>query len=290
MNRKIAIYYFSGTGNTAYVVKLARDAFVRAGAGVDLFKIEDLHRKRAEFNLAGYDVLGIAHPVLGFDCPGFIYDFVRTLPSAENKPVFLLKTAGDYHAVNHSASHSIKKILSRKGYDPFYDEIVAMPANWLMAYDDRLNRQLVEAAPKRVAAAVRRILAGERQKLSNGLLLRIILRAIGYLEDQYGAKQFGRYLRAGASCTRCGKCARDCPTGNIELENEEVVFDNACVWCMRCIYNCPQKAIDNRYMNLFILKGGYSLARIRALAFEPIDFKGPKLSFWHKYFQRYFDE
>jgi len=291
LNCKIAICYFSGTGNTAYVVKLAQDAFVNAGVGVDLLKIEDLrHKKRAEFNPAGYDMLGIAHPVLGFDCPGLIYDFVRALPPAENKPVFLLKTAGDYHAVNHSASHSIKKILSCKGYDPFYDEIVAMPVNWLMAYDDRLNRQLVEVAPKRVEAAVQRILAGERRKLSNGLPLRIILKAIGYLEDRHGAKQFGRYLQAGASCTQCGKCARDCPAGNIELENEKAVFGDACIWCMRCIYNCPQKAIDNKHMNLFILKGGYSLARIRALPFEPIDFEGPKLPFWHKYFRRYFDE
>ena len=59
---------------------------------------------------------------------------------------------------------------------------------------------------------------------------------------------------------------------------------------MRCIYNCPQKAIDNKYMNLFILKGGYGLARTRALKFEPIDFKNPKISFWHKYFRRYFEE
>ena len=59
MNRRIAICYFSGTGNTAYVVEVAQDAFVSAGVGVDLFEIEDLrHKKRAEFNPAGYDMLG----------------------------------------------------------------------------------------------------------------------------------------------------------------------------------------------------------------------------------------
>lgn len=291
MNHKIAICYFSGTGNTAYVVELARDALARSGAGVELFKIEDLRGKSEdEFDPIRYDMLGIAHPVLGFDCPGFIYDFVRALPPTENKPVFLLKTAGDYHAVNHSASHSIKRILTRKGYDPFYDEIVAMPVNWLMAFDDQLNRQIVEAAPGRVHAAVRRILAYERRPLSNILPLRLILKFVGYLEDRQGAKQFGRYLRAGASCTLCGKCARSCPAGNIVLNNDKVAFDNACVWCMRCIYSCPQKAIDNKYMNLFILKGGYSLSHIRALKLEPIDFRKPQLPFWHKYFRRYFNK
>ena len=84
------------------------------------------------------------------------YDFVRALPSNKNLPVFLLKTAGDYHSVNNSASHSIKKILARKGYDPFYDEIIVMPVNWLIAYDDQLNRQIVEKAPDRVRAAALR--------------------------------------------------------------------------------------------------------------------------------------
>lgn len=291
MNHKIAICYFSGTGNTAYVVESARDAFGRSGVDVDLFKIEHLRRKKGtEFDPTEYEMLGIAHPVLGFDCPRFIYDFVHTLPLVENKPVFLLKTAGDYHAANHSASYSIKRILARKGYDPFYDEIIAMPVNWLMAYDDQLSRQMVEVVPARVEAAVRRILAHERRTLSNSLPLRLILKAIGYLEDRHGAKQFGRYLKANASCLRCGECVRNCPAGNIELRNDKVVFDNACVWCMRCIYSCPQKAIDNKYMNVFILKGGYSLARIRALRFEPIDFRNPKISFWHKYFRRYFEE
>ena len=291
MDRNIAICYFSGTGNTAYVVDLALNAFTRSGASVDLFKIEDMCRKKgAEFVPADYDMLGIAHPVLGFDCPGFIYEFVHSLPPVENKLVFLLKTAGDYHAVNRSASHSIKKILTKKGYDPFYDDIIAMPVNWLIAYDDQLNRQLVEAASSRVEAAIERVLAHERKILSNVLPLRLILKAIGYLEDRHGAKYFGRYLMTSASCDLCGECVRDCPVGNIDLKNDKIVFDGACTWCMRCIYNCPQHAIGNKYMNLFILRGGYSLTHIRALKFEPIDFTNPKLPFWHRYFRRYFNE
>jgi ferredoxin len=235
-------------------------------------------------------MLGIAHPVLGFDCPGLVSGFVRSLPPTCDKPVFVLKTAGDFHSINYSASYSIGRILSAKGYDLFYDEIVAMPSNWLVAYDDQLNRQLVERAPTRVDAAVRRILAGERRSLSNSWPSRIVLRAIGYLEDQHGARVFGRNLRAGESCTLCGRCARDCPSGNIRVTSEAVVFGNACVWCMRCIYNCPQQAIDNRYMNAFILRGGYSLNRVTELQCQPIDYESSKSPFWHRYFRPYFDE
>jgi ferredoxin/flavodoxin len=290
LDHKVAICFFSGTGNTAYVVELAREAFARSGVAVDLFEIENLRRNNGTgFDSADYVMLGIAHPILGFDCPGFIYDFARALPPAEKKPVFLLKTAGDYHAANHSASYSIKRILMRKGYDPFYDEIIVMPGNWLKANDDQLNRQIVEVAPRRVEAAVQRILARERRTLSNALPMRLLLKAVSHLKC-LGAKLFGRYLRANASCQRCGTCVRNCPAGNITLENDRIVFDNACVWCMRCIYNCPQHAIDNKYMNVFILKGGYSLARIRALKCEPIDFANPNIPSGHRYFQRYFEE
>ena len=86
-----------------------------------------MRREGGGFDPGRYDMLGIAHPILGFDCPGFIYDFARSLPQAQDKPTFLLKTAGDFHSINNSASHSMKKILRSKGYDPFYDEIVAMP-------------------------------------------------------------------------------------------------------------------------------------------------------------------
>jgi ferredoxin/flavodoxin len=291
VSQTIAICYFSGTGNTEYVVGLASDAFSNAGVDVTLIRIEDLRRaKSGEFDPTSYDMLGIAHPVLGFGCPGLVSDFVRSLPPMCDKPVFVLKTAGDFHSINHSASYSIGRILSAKGYDLFYDEIVAMPSNWLVAYDDQLNRQLVEEAPKRVEAAVRRILAGERRSLSNGWPSRIVLSAIGYLEEHHGARVFGRDLRAGESCTLCGRCARDCPKSNIRVTSDGVVFGDACVWCMRCIYNCPQRAIDTRYMNAFILKGGYSLARVRELPCVPIDHESSRPSFWHKYFRRYFDE
>ncbi len=291
MTRALAICYFSGTGNTEYVVELARDAFARAGVAVDTFRIEDLRRGAdSSFDPTAYDMLGIAHPVLGFDCPRLVREFVQDLPQAMAQPVFILKTAGDYHAVNHSSSHVIKRVLIAKGYDPFYDEIVAMPSNWLVAYDDRLNRELVRVAPERVEVAVRHILAKERRALSNHWPARLLLGAASVLEDRYGARAFGRSLQAGASCTRCGLCARECPSGNIRLSGGTVSFGDECVWCMRCVYNCPVSAIGSKRMGIFILKRGYSLANTKDLTAEPIDFEADGLPFWHRYFRRYFVE
>lgn len=291
MESRVAICYFSGTGNTAYIVGLAEEAFSSRGITVDIFRIEDWLRGACPvFSPTGYDMIGIAHPVLGFGSPGIIHDFVASLPHVDGMRVFVLKTAADYHSVNNSASHSVIKALRRKGYRPFYDEVIAMPSNWLVGYDDQLNRQLVEVAHGRVTAAVSRILAHEHRTASNSLPVRLVLQAIGHLEDRVGAKAFGRQLAANSNCTRCGKCARNCPARNIGLLSGQPRFGDSCMWCMRCIYDCPQGAIRGTHMDFFILGGGYSLDRVREAPFEPIDFAAPRPSPWHRYFRRYLRE
>ncbi|MBN8216401.1 MAG: EFR1 family ferrodoxin [Spirochaetes bacterium] len=287
MTRRCAIYYFSGTGNTEHLVDLLAAEMSTRAYQVDTVKIEEVQRGRLPISVDEYALIGIAHPVLGFDCPGLVYAFLESLPAAR-KPVFIMKSAGDYHAINYGSSKRAIRLLTNKGYDVFHDTLIPMPCNWLLSYDDRLNRALVEAAAHRVKALAASLLAGERKELPCGPIARRLLRGIGILEDRYGARYFGKYLRAGKTCTYCGNCIKHCPSGNIAEVDGKIVFGGRCMWCMRCIYACPSKAIDNKYMNLFILKGGYRLRRIQALPYEAIDFSAKKLGMWYKYFRGYF--
>ncbi len=69
-----------------------------------------------------------------------------------------------------------------------------------------------------------------------------------------------------------------------------MLFGDRCLWCMRCIYGCPMKAITNEHMGFFILEGGYSLERLAKLELEPFDFGEEKLDFWTRYFRKYFSQ
>lgn len=46
---------------------------------------------------------------------------------------------------------------------------------------------------------------------------------------------------------------------NIREVDQKIRFGEDCLWCMRCVYDCPAKAIDARWMNWCVVKGGYRL-------------------------------
>lgn len=44
------------------------------------------------------------------------------------------------------------------------------------------------------------------------------------------------------ACTRCGLCARQCPTGAIDADEPARVDAGRCICCMRCVNICPAQA------------------------------------------------
>jgi len=256
----IGIFYFSGTGNTKIVAELYCEEFKKHSANVDLIAIEDILKKKIPLSIKKYDLIGLGHPVHAFSAPKIVFDFLGGLPFVRNKKTFTFKTSGDPLG-NGGATTLVRKNLNRKGYMVFNENLIVMPANVIIMYDDVLVKQLYNTAIRKVKKNTIELLSGKVKLQKNNVFLRIGTFFFNKMESM-GTKSLGSYFKTSNSCNLCEICLKNCPTDNIFKENDKIQFGKKCTFCMRCIYNCPKMAISIRYFNFFILKGGYNIQKI----------------------------
>jgi ferredoxin len=262
MSTKIVIYYFSGTGNTRHVAALLQQHLVAAGATVDIVNIDQHTKGRSAPDITAYDMVGIAHPIHGWGVPRPIHQFLRRLPSASGKRAFVFRTAAGGNApINNGTSWPTLRVLSRKGYHVFYDRTFLMPSNWLFAHPVELNKQACDVVAEKTREMAAALLAGTERRIDCSPAT-ILFTYLLWMTEDFGARWFGKDLHTTKACTKCGKCARECPTGNIVLRNNKIRFGWKCTWCMHCVYGCPSSAITPYIEKFVVLKDGYSLKKI----------------------------
>ena len=166
-----------------------------------------------------------------------------------------------------------------------------MPANVFVSYDDALSAILLKAAPVRAERFVNGILAGAGKRLRPHYIDRLFAKIFSIEKKKSGL--FGKKLKAGDDCTGCAWCASNCPRGNIEMKDGKPSFGARCVICLRCVYDCPAKAIRADVPKFFLLKEGLDLDALEERTKHMTDF--PPVSeaakgFLYKGVRRYLKE
>ena len=262
MIKSVALYYFSGTGNTKAVTHMLKDQFANRGINVEVFKLDDLVKKGDTLNIDKYDLVGIGYPIYGFGTPRIIKKFIKLLPNSDKQKVFLYKTAAASIPINYNASSSIIRKLTIKNYTVFYDRIIAMGSNWFVKYDEVLVKKLYDVSNEKIKHMCSEILNEEKRFYYPGSLLKIGTCIIKWFEGNIGARFFGKTLKVNKECNQCGLCVKNCPMQNITLKDDKLKFSWSCIWCMKCIYRCPKNAISSVGMNFCIIKDGYDLSKV----------------------------
>jgi flavodoxin/NAD-dependent dihydropyrimidine dehydrogenase PreA subunit len=259
MSQRILICYFSGTGNTQYVASRLKEALAAQNAAVELLRIDSTTPAPASDT---FDLLGIAYPVHAFGVPHLVYHFLKDLPAAQNKPAFVFKTSGGGRTpLNDCSSWQLLSRLQGKGYQVFYERSFTMPSNWFFAHPADLSKQLCNAVADKTQNMAADLLLGVKRSIPCSRLLARIAYVM-WLGENFGAKFFGKDLKANKKCTHCNRCVKECPAGNICERNGRIRFGWKCVWCMHCIYMCPAQAIMPRLEKFLILKNGYDLKKL----------------------------
>lgn len=230
------IHYFSGTGNTKILAEN-----LSLGLECPLRGLDEI--QSSEFVLM--------YPVHGFGPPKNVLDWVKGLPG-KNANVYIIKTAGDCLKLNHQAGHKMIKILESKGYQVLYDRLIVMPSNIFIKFPLAISAQLYDVALHKIALCIEDIKNKKERCVKKNIISSIFASSMHYLESRFGARYFGRSLRVNENCTKCGICVKECPSGNIQL-NDQISFQNHCIFCMKCIYNCKVHAIYSKSLNFVVL-------------------------------------
>jgi ferredoxin/flavodoxin len=254
----VRIFYFSGTGNTEIVAHLLAEAFRKKNLMVDLTPVEDILKGGVPLEIDSCDLVGMGYVVHAFNAPKIFFEFLDRIPPGKAN-VFLFKSSGDPF-LEGGATTMVRDALTEKGYHVFYEELVVMPANCVVRYEDGLVKQLYNAAVSKTARMAEEIVSGKVKLQKNGFFSRIVTVLFSTLEGM-GAPLFGKHLKVLERCDLCGHCVEICPTDNIYQEDAGITFALKCVMCLRCIYDCPQKAITPGVFKFFVLED-YNIRKV----------------------------
>lgn len=250
------IFYFSGTGNTAYVAEeLGRNL------GDTVLSIFD----RAAVNPKpdGASV-GIVTPVYSWGIPPVMKGFIRSLRESgfwdvvkeRNMHVWCVLTCGDEVALS---AQMMDKLLSDFGIRLHSVWSVIMPNNYVLlpGFDvdpiEVAERKIMEA-PGHIGNIVAKIKSGEPAfEVTVGSMPWLKTKLIYPLFKKWGIiRSLWHYTDA---CVGCGKCESVCSCGNIVLKDSRPTWGKNCMSCLACYHGCPKHAVA--YGNFTKNKGQY---------------------------------
>lgn len=253
---KIAVFYFSGTGNTELISESISDGF--ATGQTELIRIEDIINNVTHLDLASYGIIGIGFPSYGFNAPRIVEDFIKQLPHVSDMKCFIFLTCAGPCYLNDVASFGIKKNLVRKGFDVIYEKTICMPANILLHYDIEMVKRIYDTAMKKVEIMTSDI-SNNIRKIRKDRFIPYLFRWLLVLIERVSIKTVPMDFHMGKECNRCMVCVKRCPRHNIRIKKDTMTFGLNCEACYRCVYSCPQRAIKGRLYNPAILKEGYNI-------------------------------
>ncbi|MBW1849685.1 MAG: twin-arginine translocation signal domain-containing protein, partial [Deltaproteobacteria bacterium] len=127
---KALVLWYSQTGYTERNGKLLARTFEKKGIKVTASEIRDFNQNGIE----NYDLIVIGSPVFYYDTPGFVKDWIMSLPGLKGTPVASYVTFGGPEGNQRNAACSILECLTEKegvpiGFNTFMN-MAAYPLSW----------------------------------------------------------------------------------------------------------------------------------------------------------------
>ncbi len=264
---KITIIFFSQTGNTRKVADAMSGRFLAAGHSVRVLPMKEATPDDA----TECDLLGFGSPCFTSQAPVPVKAFLKSLPSLKGRRAFVFVTSG---AAPGRTMYDLGSALQKKGADVAGGILVHsecfFPAPCLVGRmagrpdDDDLARvrKFADAMAEHVSAGRPGFAPGSRDD---------ILKIRGGFYDYVALLNRPGFLRLtlpkpvvmAGRCNGCGWCVRECPAGNITMQ-EYPVIGHGCIRCYHCLNGCPQQAFSARWtFSNLVVKSLYNTVFIK---------------------------
>ena len=263
---KIALFYFSGTGNTAKVIEKYKNCCEQQGHTVTATLIENSFDEKGKLKAEvmdmtkNADIVGLGYPIHAFNAPSIVLKFVKQLPKISViKRAFVVNTSGEPLKINNISSLKLKHILRRRNLLVSNEYHYCMPYNIIFRHNDTMAYKMWRTAELSVPIDVYEILHGVPHKLDKvflGNTIAWIMRC-----EHWGGRLNGRQYEVDDKCVHCQKCINECPTHNMTVVDGKFKFGKKCLMCMRCAHLCPKNAIKIGWFNKWKVNGAYTFDR-----------------------------
>lgn len=237
---KIAIYYFSATGNS---LALSRELKAQLTETVDLIPIVKLLNQQAP--LVDSEVVGIIYPAWLHHIPPIVEEFIKAATFKSNY-IFAICS---YSTSPYNSIFNLNELLAQKGLNLAAGFAIAMGGKYVLLKDLVFAEQHNEQLYTKSKLAIKTI----AQTISSR-------RHVG-IEGSYEAddREYSKQLIdihknvykvtekfwITNDCNACGLCLNICPRSNIKLINNKISWENNCDYCLACLHWCPTAAIQN---------------------------------------------
>jgi ferredoxin len=248
---RIALRYFSGTGNSWKIMHTCQTFFEQQGHQVEMLEI-----KTNESVIPEASIIGFCFPVYAFGIPRICLNYLKCLKRSETKQkIFVLITAGNQDQSGFAVSEC-RRIVKLKNGDLFYSDVIQMPINWTTSPKPPFPpskdeaKIIIERGVAHAKKCASQIIEEKRHKHRFKLPYRYPI--LKFFWDYWSFKYLGiqnmwRMFKTYESCTGCGLCEKKCPTGSVSLIGGKPVWSSTCEQCMRCVNFCPQEAIYQNF-------------------------------------------
>jgi len=230
----LKILYFTSTGNSLYVAEQI---------GGELLSIPQLEKSQT-YEIKD-EVVGIIIPCYMGGVPGLVESYLKKA-KIQADYVFTILT---YGKMAMSGARQLEKILKTINVIPNYSNEVLMVDNYLPGF--KIENQMELLPKKNIEGQLEKIIKDikdRKQKLiKKGTGSNNISAILSYIAHTNKGSTIMKTRDKGFTvtdkCISCGICKEVCPVGNIEM-NGKPEFKHNCEFCLGCINNCPQQAIQ----------------------------------------------